>query len=277
LVCQIAKAEKLNERIALESGFHDLDTLDSVYDASSQTARFQLQSAVLDFQTAIVPRLDSEMIHFFKQTTSMHLHEPVLHTSTNKRSFKAPYLAEGLSVSDFPIPVVTEAHTNSLQMLRSSCHSLLDVFLGWNTLTQSMMPGVLVTARVAYAMFLLMKIYIATTAPGNTFGAFFDADSLLLERYFENMINASDLITKLDERSGPARVMSGCLRMRDWYWHYKDTYITRQIPSVDSTAHSTSHIGQTTAETQVPWTNYGADDAQYTLTLEEVFADSWNQ
>lgn len=275
LVCQISKAEKLNERIAAESGFHDLDSFTSIYDAAYQTSRFQLQSAVLDFQTAIIPRLDSEMISFFKLTTTIYLHEPVLHTSTNKRSFKAPYLAEGLSVSDFPIPVVTQDHINSLQMLKSSCHALLDTFLGWDSLTQALLPGVLVTARVAFAQFLLMKIYIATTAPGNTFGAFFDSESLLLEQYFERMISASLKVSELDDRSGPARVMDGSTRMKDWYHHYRDTYLSAGLPVSENAAQSTSQTTFDAGETEVPWTNYAEDGTQYALGLEEVFADSW--
>lgn len=275
LVCQISKAEKLNERIAEEAGFHDLDTVTSIDDPSVQTSRFQLQSAVLDFQTSIIPRLDSEMVHFFKLTTTIYLHEPVLHTSTNKRSFKAPYLAEGLSVSDFPIPVVTQDHINSIQMLKSSCHGLIDAFLSWDTLTQTLLPGVLVTARVAYAQFLLMKIYIATTAPGNTLGAFFDGESLQLEQYFERIISASIRMCELDGRSGPARVMHGSTRMKEWHHHYKDTYMNSGLSAPEGTSNNASQTAFGGGDAQVPWTNYEGDGTQYALGLEDVFADSW--
>ncbi len=101
LVCHIAKAERLTERIAAESGCYDVETVIGFADPVGQPARIALQSAVLDFESQILPAQISPLTTFWRHVVTLQLHEPVLHTATNKRSFTAPYLAERLSVTDF--------------------------------------------------------------------------------------------------------------------------------------------------------------------------------
>ncbi|KAK5170231.1 uncharacterized protein LTR77_004817 [Saxophila tyrrhenica] len=226
LICHIVKAEKLTERIASESGCYDAETpAIGVSDPAVQPTRLALQSAALDFESQVLPDLSGPFATFWRHIITLQLHEPVLHTPTNKRSFTAPYLAERLSVTDFPMPLVTPSHIASLTSLRDAAHSLLDIFLSFDTTTVITLPAILVHSRVAYAQYLLMRLYIATSAPGNTFGAFLDPESLRIDAYLPPLIRLQEIVSAADERCGASRVLWASPRMREWYLNYRRTFV----------------------------------------------------
>lgn len=77
----------------------------------------------------------------------------------------------------------------------------------------------------AYANYVLAKLYIAVTAPGNTLGSILDASTLRTEEYCEKMIDLGIRVKAIDERCAPARMLTAALRIQEWYTLYKSSVL----------------------------------------------------
>lgn len=159
----------------------------SCVDLSDPTVRLKTQTCrnlILNYRFTVPNHLRTSSLYFWEHLATVYMHEAVLHTATNKQSFAAPFVAENLSVSDFPAPAeVTQDHITALFELTTAAQAMIDVFTSTDTDTLAAMPGFLHSSRAAYALFILAKIYVATAAPGNTFGAVLDPNMTLVGEY----------------------------------------------------------------------------------------------
>lgn len=146
-------------------------------------------------------------------------------------------------------------------------HGILDIFLGFDVTTVITLPPILIHSRVAYAQYLLMRLYIATTATTNTYGAFLDPESLRIDDYLQRLIELQITITAMDERCGAARVLGASPRMREWYLNYKTTYVDHILPG-QCALNDEMHM----PDAQLSWYAIGAEPA-FSFGLEELFAD----
>lgn len=80
-----------------------------------------------------------------------------------------------------------------------------------------------IVPQACYVQILLVKIYVATTARGNTFGLFMNAEGLNLDSYLQQMIKLGDKVNSIDARCGQARVSNSAVRVREWWVAYRDS------------------------------------------------------
>jgi hypothetical protein len=217
LLCQFVRAERLCEQISLQAGLADFDT---VLEVTDQVTMRRIQNLITDWKTQIPASLSCPSLKFYEHVAVMFLHECVLQTSTNKQSFAGPYVAERLSLTDFPAPVVTPDHILSLYGLRDACHAVLDGIMAFEIETIMSLPTLIFTARAIYAQWLLIKLYVAATASGNTYGAFIDAQSLEIEQYLDRMIGVSEKLIALDEECIAGKMFSSGRRLKEWLGNY---------------------------------------------------------
>jgi hypothetical protein len=205
---------------------------------------------------------------------TMYLHEPVLHTSTNKQSFSAPFIAEKLSVTDFPKPVVTQEHLTSTAALKTASHAIIDLYTALDLQTAMALPAVQFAARVLYALYILVKIHIASTANGNTFGAFIDPDTLQIDCCIDKISAGARVIGEVDDSCGQYRILQAVTRTREWLttfrsWSFQrpsepDVYSNDiNIPAPDT---------QPMAADSADWNNYLADETMG-FELDELFPE----
>lgn len=83
------------------------------------------------------------------------------------------------------------------------------------------LPPVLFAARIAYCEWILTKIYIATTAPDNTFGAFLDPQSVKLDEYLHKAIHKCEEVSQIDSRCGTVRILGASLTLWNWLVNYR--------------------------------------------------------
>lgn len=197
LLCQLVLAERVCDRIATELALSDLGTALDVNDLAPKM--HSLQDDILQFSAQIPTDLRVPKVTIWQHVMTMYLHEPVLHTVTNKPSFAAPFLAERLSHSDFPAPAVTPAHIASLFALRDAAHALLDTFCSLGAPEVMLaLPTILYSARALYAMYILTKLYVAVTAVGNSYGSVFSAGDLKVDEYLRKLMNLVDRLETVD-------------------------------------------------------------------------------
>ncbi|KAK6408246.1 hypothetical protein LTR95_018451 [Oleoguttula sp. CCFEE 5521] len=180
-----------------------------------------LESKILEWRSGIPTDLMHPNLQTLGYTAEILLHEAVLHTDTNKQSFAVPYLPHRLLIGGFPAPVVNQYNTYSLQALNRACHNAIDSGCSVSKEDFLSLPYFLFAPRIAYAVFILAKIYIAVTAPGNTFGAIMTADEVRLDHYLAVCADF-DRRTEYDRSPGAAtRILKGVPMLRVWLAQYE--------------------------------------------------------
>jgi hypothetical protein len=270
LVCQFLRGERLCEQITHEAGLvSDPDSLRPIADYA--TCR-RLRNFVLDWKAQLPLAISCPRLTFYEHTANIYLHEYVLHTPTNKRSFAGPFVAERLSVTDFPTPVVTPEDITSIYNLRDACHSLLDTFIGFDVTTSIHLPVMIFAARALYAQWILIKLYIAATASGNTYGTFIDAQSFQVEQYLRKLCQIGQKIQALDDSCGSAKILMSPPRLSEWFSNYNASLLQQipfalnMYPTVGSDFGNLSHQ----PSDPVDWTNFASNEA-FDYGFEDLF------
>jgi hypothetical protein len=223
LLCQYIRAERLCEQIAHEQKLYDLSAQMDICDAVVQSKMRMLQNRITDWDAQIPADIRSPTLTVVRQAAVLSLHEPVLHTINNKRSFAAPFIAEHLSVTDIPAPVVTPEHIASLWAIRHAAQSLIETFCTIEMSTIMALPGMLFPSRMMYSIFLLMKMYIATTASGNTYGSVIGPTDLRIEEMMQKVEDLGQQASESDNRKGFLIALTSIRRQKDWLNNYKNT------------------------------------------------------
>lgn len=233
------RAERLCGQIATQLEFSDFGKLMDISESTTKTIMQSLQNMIIDWKAQIPPHLACPALKLWEHAAMLYLHECVLHTPSNKQSFAAPYTAERLSVTDFPKPVVTENHINSLATLRDNAHALIDLFSTLDNSTIMSLPALLFASRVNYSEYILVKLYLATTAHANTFGTYMDPNSIMLDEYLRKVIKIRNSIYTVDPQCGSAKILSMSLRLKEWTENYRSTVIMSSMDTHHELDHTT--------------------------------------
>ncbi|KAH7408925.1 hypothetical protein BKA64DRAFT_384403 [Cadophora sp. MPI-SDFR-AT-0126] len=217
LLCQFVRAERLCEQIAVEAGYN---TADSTLQVTDHVKIRRIQNLIIDRKAQLFSSNSTPALKLYENIATLYLYECILHTPTNKRSFAAPYVAERLSLTDFPAPIVTPDHIPFLYGLRDACHTALNAILALDYRDIAFAPIVTFTAKAFYAQWLLIKLYVAATATGNTYGAFIDAQSLQIDHYLCRISEVGDRICAMDaEHMGGKGLQLSARKIREWVFN----------------------------------------------------------
>ncbi|KAK3714228.1 hypothetical protein LTR37_008030 [Vermiconidia calcicola] len=221
LLCQVVQAEKLCNRIGTRLGLFDPSGFwDVCHDGSKQQVSVFRQE--LDLWTEQIPvDVQGSTLDIWRCTSLILLNEPILHTSTNKLSFSAPYLADKMLPADFAAPIVTVDHVAALYVLKDACHTTLDLFLAMDTGVVLGQSSLLFIPRMRYALTVLLKLYIALTAPGNSYGNVLGRNELKLEDYFSRMHPFAAALRSADPDSFNTRIIASYTWLEEWFVDYK--------------------------------------------------------
>ncbi|KAF2758756.1 hypothetical protein EJ05DRAFT_363421 [Pseudovirgaria hyperparasitica] len=235
LIAQYVRAERLCETLA---GTYNLTVPDPMTPEhpSLQGMLSQNSNLLTDWRVQIPPSLPGPSraaLSFWEHYATILLHEAVLHTPTNAASFCAPFTAERLSITDFPAPaLVTSQHVNSLCVLRDTCQAFSELYIGLPMSTLTSLPPILFAVRHLYSVSILLRVYIACTAIGNTYGAYVDAESLRVDEVLEKNVDLCDKLHQIDPKCLAARLSSANARLKEWVVNYRVTQGIAE-PSID--------------------------------------------
>ncbi|CAK7216222.1 hypothetical protein SBRCBS47491_002748 [Sporothrix bragantina] len=231
--------------------------------AASQQTTAAMQTAIDNWTAETTSQIFSSVTHansfdykiilFYRHAAVIYLHEPVLHSATNKLTFGAPFRREKLAENDFAAPaVVTGKHVASLYALKDACLALLDLATTPedndnenNSMTAFLADCPLsFIAKVFHAFFVLVKLHIAVTGPGNTYGTILRPGELRLAQYPERLLTLSQEVEKRNPGSFHYRIL-GCgassgagewftqyeaARARGWSTQTAETLPTSELP-----------------------------------------------
>lgn len=193
------RAERLAEQIATEIGFLDPAAIHDLEDQSLRESTQRCQNHLLDWRVQVRQSSRTPLLVFLENLAIAYMHEPILYTPTNRKTFTAPYVADRLSISDFPAPVPSQQHITAVYELVSAVHAMIDIYATFDTMSLLAYSGMILSARAAYANYLLVRLYIATTAPKNTLSTIIDPSMLRVEEYCGMLAEAGVRVKAVDE------------------------------------------------------------------------------
>jgi len=216
-LCQLARAENLCHQITEEAGYNDSDEMLQVND---HTTIQQIQNLIKNWKAQIFSSLSDPRLKLYEHIATMFLHEHILHTPTNRQSFAGPYVAERLSLTDFPTPLITTEHVAALFGLRDACHAALNTFMAFDDMMIARSPFIVFTAKACYALWVLIKLHVAVTASGNTYDSFMDAQALELHAYLKRISERGDIIFAMEETFVTGNFVKAVKGLSQWVWNY---------------------------------------------------------
>lgn len=276
LLAQFVRAERLCERIASQLDLFNTSEVRDIADENVQQDVMQLQNELTDWKAQAPTIARYPTLLFWEYTATLYLHEIVLHTRSNRPSFTAPYLSERLSVTDFPMPIVTPCHVTSIYTVKSAAQDLLDLCTSMPVSILMALPPLLFASRIAYAQYILVKLYIATAAPGNTLGAFLEPESLCVESYLDKLISTAAVIKGIDEQCAMARVLASAVRMKEWLLSFQQSYIGPRNETATFDNLLMSGMSDLESGSSMNWLDLGFDDGVLDLDSSAMFAETSN-
>lgn len=225
LFCQIVVAEQLCQRIMNRLEHCDVTRSWDLADHDTELLMSQLRLSIEDWATKIPSDLLRPELLFYQQIALIYLHEPVLHTQLNKSTFSAPFIAGRMTPADFACPTVTVNHVTSLYAIKDACHAALNLATSLNANTLLSTSSLSYVPRILYSIFVLLKLYVATTAHGNTYGVVLSKDELHIQYYFNKMKVLAASLEKLDSgatKSFHTYIIGGTKRLEEWFHSYEE-------------------------------------------------------
>lgn len=161
---------------------------------------------------------------FLRTLVIIYVNEPVLHTETNKMLFGAPYLAERIGVDEFACPPeVTSAAEVALRSLVEACHVVIELVLNMEPGLILAQPSLWFGPAVSYSLSILVKAFVAVTAPGNTYGKVLSRDAIRIREAVTNLMAVNSSLLKLDPYmcNWNMRIIGSVEWLRTWLDDYE--------------------------------------------------------
>lgn len=149
------------------------------------------------------PLAHNVQLRFWRMLAAIYVNEPVLHTATNKILFGSPYLAERIGVHDFARPAqVTPTTAAALISLVEACHLTIDTVLEMDPSLMLSLPSLCFGPAVSYTLSILVKVFVAVSAPGNTYSQILTRQTLHVREAMRKLISIKERLLQLDPHMG---------------------------------------------------------------------------
>ncbi|KAM0719742.1 hypothetical protein Q7P37_003875 [Cladosporium fusiforme] len=200
-----------------------------------------LQDEITSWRLQVPFDMWSPSLAFTGYFAEVLLYEIALHTATNKASFAAPFLVERLSIVDVPAPTITQHHFDAVSALRTACHNLLDTAAAFTNSEIVTLPTMIFGPRIAHTAVVLLKLHIAVTVQGNTYGQIFQHDVLQTEAYLDKCLTIVERGSTIEPEAVMVRIMKYMLVLKEWLHQYE---ASRRNPGKLAHGHSGFHASR---------------------------------
>ncbi|OBS17810.1 hypothetical protein FPOA_09540 [Fusarium poae] len=149
------------------------------------------------------PLAHDVQLFFWQRLAAVYVNEPVLHTATNKILFGSPYVAERIGVNDFARPAqVTPNTARALIALMEACHFTIDAVLVMEPGLMLSLPSLCFGPAVSYTLSILVKLFVAVSAPGNTYSQVLTRERIHVREAMKKLISVKERLLHLDPSMG---------------------------------------------------------------------------
>ncbi|KAH7129112.1 hypothetical protein EDB81DRAFT_906976, partial [Dactylonectria macrodidyma] len=149
------------------------------------------------------PLAQGPQLRFWRVLASIYVNEPVLHTDTNKIFFGEPYVAERIGVLEFAHPSeVTRTAESALRSLVEACQLAIELVLHMEPSMVLSLPSLCFGPAVSYTLSIFVKVFVAVSAPGNTFGQVLSRKAIRVREAIDSLVTVKASLLKLDPHMG---------------------------------------------------------------------------
>lgn len=189
--------------------------------STCQKIMADLQDRITSWRLQVPFDMWSASLVFTGYFAEVLLYEIVLQTPTNKATFAAPFMVERLSTVDVPTPSVTQHHIDAVSSLLTACHNLLDTAASFTESEIVTLPTMIYAPRIAHTVVVLLKLHIAVTIQGNTYGQILQAEDLQTEAYLEKCFGLVARGSRIEPEAVMVRIMKYMQVLKEWLNRYE--------------------------------------------------------
>lgn len=165
------------------------------------------------FRESRLMTVDAVMLQY--HNSQLYLYEIALHFDHAPADFAPPYdLAKILSIHT--VPGADTSFLFATTTIISSAHSLLEILLAMDIEALRSLP-IANFVRMAYAVSLLVKLYISSKSPTSSIGALLDPESLNLGTYLSTLVDKLVAAVGQKECRAPYVFLGFLMRLYSWY------------------------------------------------------------
>lgn len=234
LLCQIVRVTQLIEEISISLCLCQTATFVDGNDCNSHAIIESLKHKVDVWAAHVPPSLaESQTLKVWYHLALIHIHEPVLHTPSNKASFAAPFIPGRIPVKDFPKPThIIHPLKTALEAIVQNCHAVIDTATEMDPALVLSLPTFCFAPTVLYALFVLVTAFVATADPANTYGQCLAKDSFRIEECGLRLRKLTASMKNLDPTMScyTTRMFDATSWLEEWYkdytailWRYEQT------------------------------------------------------
>jgi hypothetical protein len=197
LFLEILYIAVLHAQIAKDLEFSDMQVLHDIDSEKVSVAQVRTQKRLNELTSR--PLGQDPQLQFWRALAIIYVNEPVLHTSTNKGLFSAPYIAAKIGATDFARPIqVTRAAERALLTIVEASHLVIELVRQMEPSLVLAMPSLCFAPGISYAFSILVKVFVAVSAPGNTYGRVLSRQALRLEDAMVSLIAVKEALLQID-------------------------------------------------------------------------------
>jgi hypothetical protein len=146
----------------------------------------------------------------------IYLHEIAFYHDGNSEDFRPPFRLKAPSKTAYNLPDLQTARLDGIITSMIAAHSLIEVLLRLPPQNLCIIPT-LMYIRASYAVFILLRIFVISTAPGSELGHVLDASSIKIPYYLNRLVSHMQMAASGGNCKLTTRFCSIFSRSRDWF------------------------------------------------------------
>jgi hypothetical protein len=146
----------------------------------------------------------------------IYLHEIAFHHDGNFEDFRPPFRLRAPSKTAYNLPDLQTARLDCIITSMTAAHSLIEVLLRLPPQSLCIIPTVMYI-RGSYAVFILLRIFIISSAPGGELGHVLDPASIKIPYYLNRLVSHMQTATSGGNCKLTTRFCGIFSRSRDWF------------------------------------------------------------
>ncbi|CZR62804.1 related to cercosporin resistance protein [Phialocephala subalpina] len=212
--CQWIRIQYIAEDIGTQFSMNDPVARVSIADSMVQYILKGCERDLEKWSSQIPPEVQSPPLRMTEHVVNLYMHEIAMPIDNNVEEFKAPFSEDTLRVVGEESESLTPAHISALSICLTSIDGIFRTFLELDAETVRCLP-VAHFVRVAYAVVVLIKMYLAAATPNGQLGKVINKDNMRVEQYLDGLVE----IFKAPAAGGEVRA---CRQVLDGFHHVED-------------------------------------------------------
>lgn len=230
VLCQHIRLAHISEEVAVQFQMDDPSASISIADAK---VTYGMKHFERDLAEQTAKNMQDPAIQQAGHVTNLYIHEIALHYNHNIEDFKAPFTEETFK-SAASQAISGPTHVDALAACQAAIHDILDSFLAcdfevvyalpvifckFQHVFASIIPNHKLTflaVRAVYAAVVLIKLYVAATAPGEM-SSVIKKEDLHVHDYLTRLLSVFNGVVERDSQSPHAKFVLVVQRMNERY------------------------------------------------------------